>query len=128
MPNADEYEEFGAEFDALATSLVDLRTGVCSKRDAAGVGGEFGELVDAAIDAITSRFSLGEDDLRAAGRECRRRVGICEDFDDELDQYRIELRTWRIADQNYDPSDPWSVPPGVRPVEPTPPYDWVEAR
>lgn len=126
MPTAAEYEEYASDFDRFQERTTDKLLFIARHRSTPGVGGTFGGLVGLSIDSFNTRFDAAHDDLGAAADECLRRMAICEDYEREVRMYERELAEWRRERDNFDPSDPMAIPPGIRPIEPTPPYAWVE--
>lgn len=126
MPTAADYEQLATDFERLDGDAVDTRAAIAGRRSTPGVGGTFGDLVDLAIDEVTDRFDRADTSLDGAVAECRRRMAICDDYADEVDDYEQTLEEWSDAQARYDPFNPFSLPPGTRPQYPDPPYPWVD--
>jgi hypothetical protein len=126
MPTATAFEAAARSFDRAALDLSQLLTHTPAYFGPDTlVGGILSLVTELTIG--TARVTANTAAAALSGRAdiCRARAEACRAFAADLDQYHREMLRFEAAAHDYDPTDPFALPPR-RPTRPHPVADFIE--
>lgn len=119
VPTATEFREVAGVLDDLQQRAAGANLAIVLNGDELGLEG--GEVVPLILRGLgTAQVNLGQIaiDCATGSDEARRRAGVCDQYDLDLDTYDRDLERWN--DRTDDDSS-------AMPVEPPRPASWADA-
>lgn len=126
MPTAAAFDAAARSFDRAAAELTQLLTHTPGHLGPDTlVGGMLTLVAELTVGTAQVTASTTAVALTRRADTCRARADACRAFAAELEQYHRAVSQFDSATRNYDPTDPFALPP-VRPNRPRPPANYIE--
>lgn len=126
MPTATAFDAAARSFDQAAADLNQLLVNTPGYFGADTlVGGMLTIVTDLTIGTAQTTATSTAATLLDRAAICRARAAACRSFAAELDLYHRDVHRFEAASRDYDPTDPFALPP-QRPVRPRPAASYIE--